>query len=231
MVRYVNDMDLSGNVIGEIEAYVPLAERINKTTYDRLLTQHLNSWKVKTVTGLDIPDTQVDKANMEIQLSQSDILVAEDPDAKWGSLPETPLSGFIEAHDSDLQTFAAVTQTPLYAFTSTIANLSADALTAMRSAFVQKVAARKESFGASHAQLLRLAAWVEGDQAGASDYEGAVVWENREAVPLASLADAATKLAPVGVPVDRLLSMLPGVTDTEAQEWATAPTPPVEQTL
>lgn len=54
VVRYTNQLDLDGRADGEVAPLIPLAQRINKTSYDRLLTQHFNSWKVRTIAGIDI---------------------------------------------------------------------------------------------------------------------------------------------------------------------------------
>lgn len=220
VVRYVDTMDLRGNIKGQIEPNIPLAERIYKTTYDRMLAQHFTSWKVKTATGLDIPEEQEDQQQMQINLAHNDILIGEDPDVRFGSLPETPLDPFINAENDDIATLAAVTQTPLFALTGTVANLSADAIAAARAPFTQKVTARQESFGQAHAQALRLAAHIQGDGVAANDFNGFVTWENREVASLSQIADAVTKLNPVGVPAQALFAMLPGVTEYEASDWA-----------
>lgn len=220
VVRYTDNMDLQGNISPPMEGLIPLVTRMSKNVYDRLLTQHHNSWRVKTITGLDIPESVDDQNKMMLQLSQDDILVAEDPDARFGSLPETVLDSFINAAQEDLKTLAAVSCTPIYALTGTVANLSADAITATRSAFVQKIQTKQEILGASHAQALRLASFIEGDLESASNYAAQVHWDSREPVSLSQVADALSKLAPLGIPREALFTMLPGVSDEEAVSWA-----------
>src|SRR5690606_19062510 len=101
VVRYANMLDLDGRLDGEVEPFIPLAKRIDKTVFDRLMTQHFNSWRVRTVAGMAEPDSEEDAVRKKLKLRQDDILVAEDPDTKFGSLPETPLDGFIRAAETD----------------------------------------------------------------------------------------------------------------------------------
>jgi len=152
VVRYANMLDLDGRTPGEVEPLIPLAARINKTAYDRLLTQHFNSWKVRTISGLQEPETSEDAQRTKLQLRQDDILIAEDPDTKFGTLDETPLEGFIASYRADIETLAAVSQTPTHELTGQMANLSAEALAAARASLNQKVTERQKAAGASHAR-------------------------------------------------------------------------------
>lgn len=220
VVRYANMLDLEGRTPGEVEPHIPIAGRINKTSYDRLLTQHFNSWKVRTVAGMAEPDTEEDANRKKLQIRQDDLLVAEDPDTKFGSLDETPLEGFISAHRADVETLAAVSQTPTHELTGQMANLSAEALAAARASLNQKVVERQKSFGASHAQMLRLAMALEGHDEYASDHSGRVTWQDMEIRSMSQAADALGKLAEMlGVPPTGLWGRIPGVEKTDVAEW------------
>lgn len=220
IVQYANMLDLEGRTSGEVEPFIPLAARINKTAYDRLLTQHFSSWKVRTVAGMSEPDDDELAVRKKLQLRQDDILVAEDPDTKFGTLDETSLEGFISAHRHDVETLAAVSQTPTHELTGQMANLSAEALAAARASLNQKVTERQKSFGASHAQALRLAAALDGDDAYATDETGRVTWQDMEIRSMSQAADALGKMVTMlGVPPTAAWSMLPGVEKTTVQEW------------
>jgi len=220
VVRYANMLDLDGRTPGEIEPHIPIAARINKTAYDRMLTQHFNSWKVRTIAGLQEPETPEDAERKRLQVRQDDILIAEDADTKFGSLDETPLEGFIAAHRADVETLAAVTQTPTHELTGQMANLSAEALAAARASLNQKVTERQKSAGASHAQVLRLAAALEGDEAYAGDVSGRVTWQDMEIRSMSQAADALGKMATqLGVPPTALWALVPGIEKTDVAEW------------
>jgi hypothetical protein len=219
-VRYSNQLDLEGRTDGEVDPFIPMAARINKTSYDRLLTQHFSSWKVRTVAGMAEPDDEEDSRRRKLRIRQDDILVAEDADTKFGTLDETPLGGFIDAHKADVEVLAAVTQTPTFALTGDLINLSADALAAARAQLTQKAAERQMSFGESHGQTLRLAAAQEGNAVDAQDIMARPTWADMEIRSMSQAVDALGKAATMlQVPYEALWARIPGVNRTDVREW------------
>lgn len=236
IVRYAPVMDLRGRAIGEVEPYITLAERLNKNTHDRLMAQHYNSWKIRYATGIDLgaglipptPDSsaqewadyQAELNRRRIQLGQSDMLVARDEKTKFGTLDETPLEGFVKVDESDRETLAAVSQTPTTTLTGQVANLSADAIAELRAGWIQKVNERKRGMGKSHAQLLRIGAHIEGDDAAANDFRSKTTWADTGVQSLSQAADAYGKIATMlGVPAQALWSLIPGVEKADVDEW------------
>ncbi len=146
--------------------------------------------------------------------------MAEDPDTKFGTLPETPLDGVIRAGEADIRTLAAASQTPAHALTGDLINISAEGLAAARADLAGKVTERKKSFGKAHDQWLRLGSLVDGDTDSARDVMAHVTWADTSIRSLATAADALGKMATMlGVPVKALWAMIPGVTRTDVQEW------------
>jgi hypothetical protein len=220
VVRYANMLDLEGRTSGEVEPFIPLAARINRTSYDRMVTQHYSSWKVRTVAGMAAPDDADAEVRKKIKLRQDDILIAEDPDTKFGTLDETPLEGFISAHRHDVETLAAASQTPTHELTGQLANLSAEALAAARASLNQKVVERQKTIGGSHRQTLQLAAALDGATDYAVDPTGRVTWQDMEIRSMSQAADALGKVATMlGVPPTALWGRIPGVEKTDVQEW------------
>lgn len=220
VVRYSNMLDLDGRTDGEVEPFIDMAKRINKTTYDRLLIQHFNSWKVRTVSGMAQPDATADQNLAEMRLRHGDLLVSEDVDTKFGTLPETPMDGVIRAAETDIKALAAVSQTPTHALTGDMINLSAEALAAARESLDAKSGERKQSAGESHAQLLRLGAHIMGDDVSANDIMAEVTWADTSVRSFSQAADALGKLATMlGIPVQALWSKVPGASKTDVDEW------------
>jgi hypothetical protein len=220
VVRFANMLDLDGRTPGEVEPYIAIAARINKTSFDRMLVQHFNSWKVRYVTGMAEPDTEEDAIRKKLELRINDILVAEDPDTKFGTLDGTELGGFINAHQADVESLAAASQTPTHELTGQMANLSAEALAAARASLNQKVTERQKSFGASHAQALRLACAYNGDDDYARDVTGRVTWQDMEIRSMSQAADALGKMVQMlGVPPTATWGRIPGVERSDVQEW------------
>jgi hypothetical protein len=220
IARFTNLMDLDGRTCGEVEPFIPIAKRIDKTVYDRLLTQHFNSWKVRTIAGLAAPDDEEEANRAKLKLRQEDLLVAEDPDTKFGTLPESPLDGFIKAAESDVKALASVSQTPVHAMVGDLINLSAEALAAARAALDAKVAERKGPLGKGWEQLLRAGSSIMGDTDAAQDHMAHVTWADTSIRSLAAAADGLGKIATqLGVPPQALWSMVPGVNRSDVDEW------------
>ena len=220
VIRYANMLDLEGRTDGEVEPYIPIAQRIDKTTFDRLMTQHFNSWKVRTVAGLSEPDTEEESNRKKLMMRQDDLLVAEDPDTKFGTLPETPLDGFVRAGDADVKGLAAASQTPTHSLTGDLINLNAEALAAARAEHYAKVTERQVSFGRSHDLTLRTAARVDGDTDGAEDFTAHVTWQDTSIRSMSQAVDALGKAAQMlGVPPQALWARIPGVTKLDVDEW------------
>lgn len=232
VVRFSNQMDLEGRVIGEVEPFIPLAQRVNKTSYDRLLAQHFNSWKVRTVTGLELP-SQVDAdgdptdrvdeqaaERLKVKLAQDDILVGEDPETRFGTLDATALDPFVNSWRSDIEALGAASQTPVYALTGQMNNLTPDALAAARAPLTQKIYERQMNAGEAYAALLRVAGLMAGDELLAGDSRLKVTWQDMEIRSMSQAADALGKITQMlGVPRRALWGRIPGVEGTDVEQW------------
>lgn len=219
VVRYANQLDLDGRTPGEVEPHIPIAARINKTSYDRLLVQHFNSWKIRTATGMTEPETREEADRKKLQLRHEDMLIAEDPDTKFGTLDETQLAGFINAHQADIEALAAVTQTPTHELTGQLVNVSAEGLAMIRASQQQKVDERKLAAGKGHRQMLRLGAHYLGDAEAAADPTGRVTWQDTSIRSLAQAVDALGKAKTMlEIPAQALWGRIPGFEKTEVDE-------------
>jgi hypothetical protein len=113
-----------------------------------------------------------------------------------------------------------VAQVPTTALTGKVANLSADAIAELRAGLTQKVSERQKLFGKAHAQALRLAAHLEGDETAANDFRSRVTWQDMQIRSLAQAVDALGKAAQMlGIPPKALWSRIPGVEKADVDEW------------
>lgn len=218
-VRYVNQIDLRGRCWGDVESVIDLAARIDKTVFDRLLVQHFNSFKVRWATGLEQPDTSAEVEETKIRVGHEDILISSEAQARFGTLDETSMDGFIAAYKADLETFAAVMQLPPNLL-GQVVNVAADALDGARKQTYQRLFEKQTVMGESHAQVLRLAALIEGREDDASDFFARVHWQDVEVRSLAQFADAWGKIcSQLGVPKIAAWHRIPGVEQTEVEAW------------
>jgi hypothetical protein len=241
VTRFVASVDLEGRTVGVVEPMIPLQNRINQTIFDLLVAQTYGSFQVRTVTGMVPPQKMEpvrDEATGEIvdwtpvfdndgqpvpaniNLNARRFLFAEDHEAKFDSLPGTPLGGYIDSIDMSIRHLAAISQTPPHYLLGQIANLSAEALTAAETALSRKVEEFKHSWGESWERVFRLAAELNGDIAASDDFEGEIIWRDMENRSLAQAADALGKMADnLGIPKRGLWPRVPGATAREIEEW------------
>ncbi len=81
------------------------------------------------------------------------------------------------------------------------------------------------SFGKSHAQALRMAAFLEGNTAAAEDYEARMEWKDTRVRPWGATVDALGKAAQMlGVPPQELWEELPWLDQTDLADLRRAAT-------
>lgn len=217
-IRYAPYLDLLGRAPGGIEPLLPVAAKINKTSYDRLLAQHFNSWRVRTATNLDESVSGEEAQQRKMKLAQDDILTGGEG-VQFGTLPETNLEHFIKAKEDDVEELAATSQTPITAFAKLI-NVSADGLVEARASLNAKRDEHKKAFGLSHVQTLRLAAHVEGRSEHAEDFTMRIGWADTDARTMNQAVDALGKAAQMlDVPAELLWDLIPGIDFTTAESW------------
>lgn len=244
VTRFASAVDLEGRTVGVVEPMIPLQNRINQTVFDLLVAQTYGSFKVRYATGMAPPlitqwfdeagrptSEPVDPDNPPDGYSLKQVpapmdhnarrfLFAEDPDAKFGSLDETPLEGFISSIDMSIRHLAAVSQTPPHHLLGQIANLSAEALLAAETSLSRKVEEFRKAFGESWERVFRLAGALAGDLAVYEDMSGEVLWRDMEQRSLAQSADALGKLADqLDIPKRGLWNRVPDVTQNEIDLW------------
>jgi len=218
VVRFNDHLDLEGRALGQVEPLIVLQDRLNQTVLDLLLTQTYSSWKVRTVAGIDAPEDASERAAERIKLAQNRLLTASSPDAKFGTLDETPLGGIIQAVELVVRQIATVAQVPPHNLLGQMVNIAADALAAAEAGKTRKQEGFKSSFGESHEQVLRLAALADDDVDAAVDTSSQVSWRDTESRSLSQVADALGKLAvQLGIPPQALWDRVPGWTDQDTE--------------
>lgn len=215
------NLDLNGKTLSEPDKHCIDAARSEKTTNDRLLAQHYNSWKIKTATHLNDDISAEDAEKIKLKLRHDSVLTGSG-DTEFGALDETSLEPLIKAEEYDRDILAAVSQTPVWAFNGgQLVNLAAEALIEAKSGNRQKVMGYQRGFGRSLANVLRLAAIAEGRSEDTEDYSLAIKWRDIDEPTLSQAFDAWGKGAQqLNIPTRAIWEKLPGVTPREAARWA-----------
>jgi hypothetical protein len=232
VVRYVCGLDDEGTVRGVIEPAIPVQDRINQTAFDLLVTQTFSSWKVRYAAGLvgeavlnDDGSFKLDGDGRQIYqpipVSQARMLTTDDPNAKFGTLDETPLDGFISALEAAIKQFAVIGQLPPHSLLGNMSNLSAETLVAAMAQTMRFGHVLKTTWGASHQSLMRLAAIDMGlGEKAETDFTSEVRWRDMSDNTLGALVDGLGKAATMlGIPQRGLWSRVPNTTAQEIKEW------------
>lgn len=218
VVRFVNQMDLDGNAMGEIESVIPLLSRVDQSTFDRLIVQRYGAWKIRYIAGMAKPETDEEKRAAALHLRVEDLLVSPDTQTKFGTLEATELKGFIEAKDADLRVLSAIKQIPPHHLLGLSSNLQAEALAAAEAGLQRKSGDFRTVTGEGHEQLARLAAHLDGNREEATAFDMEVRWRDTESRSLVQAANAMGIMATnLKVPVEMLWERLPGWTDQDTE--------------
>lgn len=236
VTRFSVELDLEGRATGLMEPLMSVQDRLNQTVFDLLVAQTYNSFVVRTATGMVPPpkmqmvdgvrvpvrDANGDIVPDPIQLSKRNILVAEDPEAKFGHLPGSRLDGFIEAVDLAFRHMSVIGQIPPPYALGQIANLSAEALGAADTGQGRKLELLKHSFGESMERQFSVVASLLGDESLADDLRAEVRWRDMSIVSESQVADSLIKLSSLGIPPRALWERVPSVTRDELARWEDA---------
>ena len=226
MVELVPQPRTSGPPRSELTAAIRIQDRINTTLFNRLVSTDYTAFRQIWASGIKLarevltytdPETgqpvTTEALVKPFDIGANRLLATENPNAKFGSFPGDPLTGFLAAVEQDVDQAAAITQTPTYYFRPMV-NLSADAIKAAEAGLVAKVNRRMAHIGEGWEQVMTTALAMTG-KAGAG---GDVIWKNPEVRSLAQLVDALVKMRTLGVPVEALWAQY-GATPAEIEQW------------
>jgi len=234
VIRYTCFIDDEGRTHGVVKPAIPLQDRINQATFSTNVTADFGAWKVRYAAGL-VPDFKrdengdlvLDEATGEpiaipIEISQSQMLLSDDPQTKFGQLDETPLDGYIRQEEQAARNFTTLSQFPPLASISNLANLSAEAWAAAEQEFIRWIDSFHISLGESHEELFRVGALALGDTDGAGSFGGEVRWRDMTTQSTTTLMDGLAKAAQfLDAPKKGLWPMIPGMTSGMLDDWET----------
>lgn len=203
VVSYLNEYDLvKETATGEVSPYINAQKLIFKTLWDAEATSHSQGFKVRYITGIELPDEEFDEDGNPItnrakkylaEVRMDSLIISPNKDARIGTLPETPIDGLLNNVEAAVQHLAAISTTPFYILQQTLSNISTDtAITATQNTR-NKIADRQQRFGSAHRNLISLLMEAEGKYISPEEIQ--IVWKATDATQLAAYADAFGKIA------------------------------------
>lgn len=217
VIRYRETDDLDDPRVGLVEPLIVLQDQINVTTFGLLVAQHYGAFRQRWAIGW-LAETEEKK----LKAAASRLWTFEDsPDeVKVGEFAQTDLKGYIDSREATLRHLATISQTPAHELLGQLVNLSADALAAAEKSQQRAIGEYRTAMGESHEQTLALAGQLMGQP---PPPEAEVQWQDTESRSLAQVSDALGKLAAqLGIPVQELWEMVPGVSQTTVERWRAA---------
>lgn len=210
-----------GGGIGEFEGVLSIQDRINKTTFDQLVTGESQAFRQRYILGWQPKVDPVTKEAdpREVRKASASRLWTFPKDVQVGQLDATDFAPFIKVNEANVTAMAAISKTPPHYLLGAMVNISGDALAAGESGLVAKVIKHGDQYGESLEETVQLALMME-DNPRSGDVQSQVVWRDPQFRSLAEAADALVKLKSVNVPDEALWAMIPGTTQQERDRWA-----------
>ena len=225
MVELIPQPRTWGPPRSELHSAVPVQDRINTTIFNRLVATDYGAFRQIWATGIklarqvikDSDGTEHTRLVKPYDVGANRLLTTEDPAARFGSFPESTLTGYLASIAEDVQYLASITQTPPYYLLSKMVNISADAIKAAEAGLVKKVSRRALYLGEGWEEVMRTALTITGHPAG-DDTASEVVWGDFETRSEQQRADALVKMATLGIPQEILWQRW-GASPQEVQQW------------
>jgi hypothetical protein len=209
VVRFINDRDADDMIVGEVAPLINDQIAINEVNFDRLIVARFGAFPQTVITGWSGSKSEV------LRASASRTWTFEDEGVKAQRLAGGSLDGYNSLLEEMVAAVAMKAQISPARVAGKLINLSAEALAAAEKDEQRKLQSKRDSFGESWEQALRLGAAMDGDDATAIDSGAEVIWRDTEARSFGAVVDGITKLAQQGVPIEPLLALVPGMTQQQ----------------
>lgn len=211
VVRFIGSRDADGMPVGEVEPLIDMQRAINSINFDRMIVSRFGAFPKNVITGWAGGQNEV------LAASARRFLTFEDPDVKAQTLMGADGRAYNELVTEMMEHVAMIAKLSPAEITGKMINLSAEALAAGEKTQQRKLARLKESLGESHEAVIRLMAHYDGDTEGAADMSSEVVWDDTEARSFGAIVDGVTKLAQAGLPLTEMLTLIPGLTQSQRE--------------
>lgn len=174
MVPVVAHPDDLGVGHSEIEAVIPIQDRINATIFNRVLAGWFSAFRQKWATGVHIPEDDNGNPVEPWDQAITRMFVDTDPDAKFGDFSQTDLTPYLKAEEKDIKDIATITATPRHFLIQQGQEPSGDALNAAEAPLLAKGGERQTHLGECLQEAVQLTRLFAGMDPGPVDSE--IVW-------------------------------------------------------
>ncbi len=197
-------LDVDG--VSEMADVLDLADALNKLVVDMMVTSEFYARPRRWATGLEIVEDADGNPVKPFSAALDDVWQSEAPETKFGQFDPARLDGYADAAALITQQIGALSGLPPhYLGLHGDQPASADAIRSAEASLVARAYSLHRTFGQAWSDVARLVLAVrDGSDPLALDVE--TVWASPETRTPAQAADAAAKLAGIGVPLSVVLS-------------------------
>lgn len=204
VVPLINRPSLTSDYgVSEFINVIPMQDAVNKLLADMLVASEYIAFPQRYVTGLEIPEDDHGNVQSPFQIAFDKLLIAEDPNASFGTLSAGDLKNYVQGIELLVQHIASQTRTPPHYFYLSGNFPSGDAIKSAETGLVAKSRRKMRFFGESWEEIMRLCFKVLGDPRGSID-DSETIWGDPEYRSESELADALIKRSAIGVPRQQL---------------------------
>lgn len=222
-VRFLESYgDLDDGPAGVVYPILPAQRQLQQTTFGLLMAQQYTAFAQRYATGIGIDEDDEGNAIQPFNSTVDVMIVAEDPDVKFGEFSAGSLDGYLTSRDKTLCYVSSVRHIAPHTLVvgDSVSNISAEALAALEAGHRQDIAEHQTSYGEGAEQMFRLAGKAMDDAKAWEDTSAQVRWRDTVPRSLAQVADALGKLATMlEVPAQELWEKIPDVTDQDIERW------------
>lgn len=201
----------------ELDGLTDIQDRINATVFNRMVAGEFGAFIQRWVTGIEVEEDEDGNPIKPFNLGVDQILVAEDPQARFGAFTATDLQNYVKSVEADVTHLAAISKTPPHYLLGALVNASGDALKSAETGLVSKVRDRQTFLGEDWEEVIRIALTALGDDR-AADLAAEVVWKDPETRSEGELVDALVKMRGLGVPLEVLWRRW-GASPQDVEAW------------
>lgn len=208
-------LDVDG--VSEMSDVLDLTDALNKLVADMMVTSEFYARPRRWATGLEIAEDVDGNPVKPFSAALDDVWQSEAPETKFGQFDPARLDGYADAAALITQQIGALSGLPPhYLGLHGDQPASADAIRSAEASLVARAYSLHRTFGQAWADVARLIVAVrDGSDPAVLDVE--TVWANPETRTPAQAADAAAKLAGIGVPLSVVLSDTLGMSPAQVE--------------
>ncbi|MBJ8342786.1 phage portal protein [Antrihabitans sp. YC3-6] len=211
VVRYRDRNLLAGEEsYGIVEPLLTINERITETTFQAMVVQYTQAFMQRYVLGW-VPESE--QQELKVGAARIWYFPGDKEEIEIGQLSAGTVD--LKLREASIRDFAAQGQIPAQALgIDGISNISDATLAGLEAAKNRESGEIQTSLGESHEQLLRLCAYIDGNDAAADDYNSELRWRDYEARSFAQTVDGLVKLVQGGILAPEIvLEDVPGMTE------------------